>query len=69
MVEKGGEPLEKTTKEIQQEVVEEIARAEHLARELDKKKGQNGLQDDLGGSANEHPDRACTRRHHLKFSS
>jgi hypothetical protein len=38
MVEQGGELPEKTTEEPQQEAEEEIARAERLARELDKRK-------------------------------
>jgi hypothetical protein len=33
----------KTVEEIQWEAKEEIARAERLARELDKRKGHNGL--------------------------
>jgi hypothetical protein len=69
MVEQGGEPLKKTAKEIQQEAEEEIPRAERLARELDKRKGHNSLQDDSGGSEDEHPDRAPIRRHHPKFNS
>jgi hypothetical protein len=48
MVEQGGELSEKTTEELQQEAEDEIARAKHLAWELDKRKGHNGLQDDLG---------------------
>jgi hypothetical protein len=43
MVEQGGELPEKTTKELQREAEEEIARAERLARELDKRKGHNSL--------------------------
>jgi hypothetical protein len=43
MVEQVGELSKKTAKEIQWEAEEEIARAEHLARELDKRKGHNGL--------------------------
>jgi hypothetical protein len=46
-----------------------IACAKRLARELDKRKGQNGLQDDSGGSEDEHPDGGPTRRHHAKFNS
>jgi hypothetical protein len=69
MVEQGGELPEKTTEELQREAEEEIARDEQLARELDKRKGHNGLQDDSGGSEDEHSDRAPTRRHHPKFNS
>jgi hypothetical protein len=43
MVEQGGQLPAKTTKEIQWEAEEEIARAECLARELIKRKGHNGL--------------------------
>jgi hypothetical protein len=68
MVEQGGELPEKTTEELQRKAEEEIARAERLARELDKRKGHNGLQDDSGG-LNERPDGAATRRHHPKFNS
>jgi hypothetical protein len=69
MVEQGGELPKKTTEELQWEVEEEIARAQQLARELNKRKGNNGLQDDLGGSEDEHPDGAPTRSHHPKFNS
>jgi hypothetical protein len=40
-----------------------------LARELNKRKGHNGMQDDSGGSENERSDGAPTRRHHPKFNS
>jgi hypothetical protein len=43
MVEQGGELPEKTSKELQREAEEEITHAERLARELDKRKGHNGL--------------------------
>jgi hypothetical protein len=69
MVEPGGELPEKTTKELQREADEEIARAKWLAQELDKRKGHNGLQDDSRGLEDEHLDRALTRRHHPKFDS
>jgi hypothetical protein len=69
MVEQGGELLEKTTKENQREAEEEITCAERLARELDKRKGHNGLQDDSGGSEDEHRDGALSWRHHPKFDS
>jgi hypothetical protein len=69
MVEQGGQLLAKTTKEIQWEAEEEIASAECLARELIKRKGHNGLQDDSEGSEDEHRDIAPSRRHHLKFNS
>jgi hypothetical protein len=43
MVEQGGELLEKTTEELQQEAEKEIACVERLAQELYKRKGHNGL--------------------------
>jgi hypothetical protein len=49
MVEQGGELPDKTTNELQREAEEDIARVERLVRELDKRKGHNGLQDDSGG--------------------
>jgi hypothetical protein len=69
MVEQGGELPKQTAEELQWEAEEEIARAERLTRELDKRKWHHGLQDDSGGLKNEHPDGAPTRRHHPKFSS
>jgi hypothetical protein len=69
MVEQGGELPEKTVEVIQREAEEEIARAEHLHRELVKRKGHNGMQDDSEASEDEHPDGAPTRRHHPKFNS
>jgi hypothetical protein len=64
---------EKTTKEIQREAEEEIARVAHLARELDqervKGKKHNGLQDDSGASDDEPRDGAPIARHHPKFNS
>jgi hypothetical protein len=73
MVVNGEELSENTTKEIQQEAEEEIARAAHLARELDwsrnRGKKHNGLQDNLGASDDEPRDGAPMRRHHPKFDS
>jgi hypothetical protein len=69
MVEQGGKLSEKITKEIQREAKKEIACAEHLARELDKRKGHNGFQDNSGGSEDEHRDGPPSWRHHLKFES
>jgi hypothetical protein len=43
MVVIGDQSPEKTAKEIQREAEEEMARAECLHRELDKRKGHNGL--------------------------
>jgi hypothetical protein len=69
MVEQGGELPEKATEEIQWEAKEEIARAERLAMELDRRKGHNGMQDDSEASEDEHLDGAPTRRHHPMFNS
>jgi hypothetical protein len=49
MVGQGDPPPAKTTEVIQQEDGQEMARATHLARELDKRKEHNGLLDDSGG--------------------
>jgi hypothetical protein len=43
MVEQGGELPEKTIEEIQREVEEEIPRAKCLPRELNERKGHNGM--------------------------
>jgi hypothetical protein len=69
MVEQGGELPEKTNEELQREAKEEIAYAERLARELDKRRGHNSLQDNSGGLVDERPDGAPTRWHHPKFNS
>jgi hypothetical protein len=69
MVEQGHELPKKTTEELQQEVEEDIARAERLAQEHNKRKGHDDLQDDSGGSEDECPDGTPTRRHHPKFNS
>jgi hypothetical protein len=69
MVAQDGELFEKTTRELQCEAEEEIAHAERLVRELDKRKGQNSMQDVSGGSEDERLDGAPTRRHHPKFDS
>jgi hypothetical protein len=69
LVAQDGELPEETTEEHQQEVDKEIACAERLAQELNKRKGHNGMQDDSGASEDERPDGAPTRRHHPKFNS
>jgi hypothetical protein len=69
MVEQGGELSDKTTKGLQREAKEEIAHAERLAQELNKRKGYNSLQDDSGGAEDEHSDGAPIWRHHPKFNS
>jgi hypothetical protein len=48
MVGNGEEPPEKAVEEIQWEAEEEIAHAARLAREAERGKRHNGLQDDLG---------------------
>jgi hypothetical protein len=69
MVGQGDPHPAKTTEEIQWEVEEEMARAAHLAMELNKRKGHNGLQDDSGAPEDEPGDGAPSRRHHPKFNS
>jgi hypothetical protein len=59
----------KTTEEIQWEAKEEMARAAHLARELDKSMGHNSLQYDSGALEDEPRDGSPSRRHHPKFNS
>jgi hypothetical protein len=46
-----------------------MAWAEHLARELNKRKGHNGLQDDSGATEDEPMDGPSSRKHHPKFNS
>jgi hypothetical protein len=69
MVGQGDPPPPKTTEEIHQEAEEEMAWATHLARELDKRKGHNSMQDDSGALEDEPGDGAPSRRHHPKFNS
>jgi predicted transposase YbfD/YdcC len=65
----GEELPEKIVEEIQREANEEIARAAHLAREAERGKRHNGLQDDSGASKDEPREGAPERRHHSKFNS
>jgi hypothetical protein len=58
MVGLGDQPTEKTTEEIQREAAEETAWAERLAREAERGKRHNGLQDDSGASEDEPRDGA-----------
>jgi hypothetical protein len=60
---------EKTVEEIQWEADEEIAHAAHLARETERGRSHNDLQDDLGALDDETRDGAPMRRHHPKFNS
>jgi hypothetical protein len=46
----------------------ELARATRLAREAERGKRHNGLQDDSGASEDEPRDGAPARRHHPKFN-
>jgi hypothetical protein len=68
MVGMGDQLPKKTVTEIQREAMEEVARAKRLFRELDKRKGQNVMQDDSEALEDDHPDGAPTRRHHPKFN-
>jgi hypothetical protein len=63
------EPPEKIIEEIQREAEQEIARAARLAREAERGKRHNGLQDDSGASDDEPRDGSPMRRHHPKFNS
>jgi hypothetical protein len=45
-----------------------IPKFEILGRD-NKRKGHNGLQDDLGGLEDEHPNGGPARRHHPKFNT
>jgi hypothetical protein len=69
MVGNGEEPLEKTIEEIQWAVEEEITRATCWAREAERGKRHNGLQDDSGALDDDPRDGAPMRRHHPKFNS
>jgi hypothetical protein len=69
MVGNGEELPDKLVEEIQRETDEELARAACLAREAERGKRHNGLQDDSGASKDETRDGTPTRRHHLKFNS
>jgi hypothetical protein len=60
---------EKTVKEIQWEADEEIAHAAHLARETERGRRHNDLQDDLGALDDETRDGTPMRTHHPKFNS
>jgi hypothetical protein len=69
MVGNGEELPKKTVEEIQQEADEEIARATCLAREAERGKRHNDLQNDSGASDDEPRDGALMRRHQPKFNS
>jgi hypothetical protein len=69
MVENREELPDKTIEEIQWETDVELARAARLAREAERGKRHNRLQDDSGPSVDEPGDGAPMRRHHLKFNS
>jgi hypothetical protein len=65
----GEELLDKMVEEIQWENDEELARTACLAREAERGKRHNGLQDNSGVLEDEPRDGAPVRRHHLKFNS
>jgi ABC-type Zn2+ transport system substrate-binding protein/surface adhesin len=69
MVGNGEELLDKTIEEIHQESAIELARAARLARDAERGKRHNGMQDDSGESEDKPGDGAATRRHHLNFNS
>jgi hypothetical protein len=69
MVEQGEEPPEKTVEEIQWEAEEEIAWVGHLARDAERGRRHNLLQDDSRISDDEPRDGAPLRRHNPKLNS
>jgi hypothetical protein len=60
---------DKMVKEIQWETDIELARATFLAREAERVKRHNDMQEESGASEDEPRDGAPTRRHHPKFNS
>jgi hypothetical protein len=69
MVRQVEELPENTIEEIQQGADEEIAWAARLARDAERGKRHNGLQDDSGASDDDPRDGGPSRRHHPKFNS
>jgi hypothetical protein len=69
MMGNGEEFSDKSVEEIQWETNEELARVARLAREAERGKRHNNLQDDLDALEDEPWDGAPTRRHHPKFNS
>jgi hypothetical protein len=69
MVGNGEELPVKTIGEIQCEADEEIARVACLAREAERGKRHNSLQDDSGASDDEPRDGTPMKRKHPKFNS
>jgi hypothetical protein len=69
MVRQGEELPEKTIEEFQWEAEEENARATHLAKEAEKGKRHNGLQDNTESLDGEPRNGTPLRRQHPKFNS
>jgi hypothetical protein len=69
MVGNGEELSENTVEEIQWEADEEITHVARLAKEAERGKKHNGLQDNLGASDDEPRDGTPMRRHHPYFNS
>jgi hypothetical protein len=69
MVGNGEELPDKTIEEIQRETDKELTHVAHLAREAERGKRHNDLQDDLGVSADEPRNGAPVRIQHPKFNS
>jgi hypothetical protein len=69
MVENEEELSDKMVEEIQWEADEEVAHTSCFAREGEREKWHNDLQDDSGASDDEPRDGAPMRRHHPKFNS
>jgi hypothetical protein len=68
MVGNGEELLDKSVNVIQRETNVELARATRLAREAERGKRQNSLQDDSSASKDEPRDGTPMRRHHSMFN-
>jgi hypothetical protein len=69
MVRNGEKLPDKTVEKIQRETDIELTHAARLAREAERGKRHNGMQDDSGASDDEPRDGAPMRRHHTKFDS
>jgi hypothetical protein len=69
MVGNGKKLLDKLIEEIQLETNIELAGAARLAREVERGKRHNSMQDDSGASEDEPEDGTLVRRHHPKFNS
>jgi hypothetical protein len=69
MVRNGEKLPDKTVEKIQRETDIELTHAARLAREAERGKRHNDMQDDSGASEDELGDGTPARRHHPKFNS